>query len=151
MVIICSNSHYSKSVDIFNLRVRMPRDAPVESLIHCTCCLNVRGLLPMHPIEMRKWTAHWWGSRTSNPVWGARTVPGGFDSHALPPFFILPTLQAVAKKGGGCRLNAKWNHMHCRTPRCLKVKNTVRDGIPNPYNSQDLSTCLDTAPLAAKK
>jgi len=24
---------------------------------------------------------------TSNPVWGAKTVPGGFDSHALPPFF----------------------------------------------------------------
>jgi hypothetical protein len=22
---------------------------------------------------------------TSNPVWGAKTVPGGFDSHALPP------------------------------------------------------------------
>ena len=36
---------------------------------------------------LRKCTAHWWGSRTSNPVWGANTVPGGFDSHALPPHF----------------------------------------------------------------
>jgi hypothetical protein len=34
-----------------------------------------------------KCAAHWWGSRTSNPVWGAKPVPGGFDSHALPPFF----------------------------------------------------------------
>ena len=35
---------------------------------------------------MRKCAASWCGSRTSNPVWGAYTVPGGFDSHALPPF-----------------------------------------------------------------
>ena len=33
----------------------------------------------------RKCQGHWWASRTSNPVWGAKTVPGGFDSHALPP------------------------------------------------------------------
>jgi hypothetical protein len=32
-----------------------------------------------------KWKAHWWGSRTSNPVCGANTLVGGFDSHALPP------------------------------------------------------------------
>jgi hypothetical protein len=34
---------------------------------------------------MRKWKAHWWGSRTSNPVYRAKTLVGGFDSHALPP------------------------------------------------------------------
>ena len=37
----------------------------------------------------RKCTVHWWDSRTSNPVWGAKTVPGGFDSHALPPSNLL--------------------------------------------------------------
>jgi len=25
--------------------------------------------------------------RASNPVWGANTLPGGFDSHVLPPFY----------------------------------------------------------------
>jgi hypothetical protein len=27
----------------------------------------------------------WWASWTSNPVWGVKSVPGGFDSHAPPP------------------------------------------------------------------
>ena len=48
-----------------------------------------------------KCTAHWWGSRTSNPVWGANTVPGGFDSHALPPYpfeILQIVLKAVSKK-----------------------------------------------------
>ena len=27
----------------------------------------------------------WWVPRTSNPVCGATSVAGGFDSHALPP------------------------------------------------------------------
>ena len=34
----------------------------------------------------------WWVPRTSNPVWGATSVSGGFDSHALPPilyYFIV--------------------------------------------------------------
>ena len=35
---------------------------------------------------LRKCQGHWWASRTSNPEWGASTLPGGFDSHALPPF-----------------------------------------------------------------
>jgi hypothetical protein len=29
----------------------------------------------------RRWCAYW----TSNPDWGAKNSPGGFDSHALPP------------------------------------------------------------------
>jgi len=35
----------------------------------------------------RKWKGHWWPSWTSNPVGGVSNVSGGFDSHALPPFF----------------------------------------------------------------
>ncbi len=31
----------------------------------------------------------WCPSRTSNPVLGARTTLGGFDSHTFPPFSIL--------------------------------------------------------------
>jgi hypothetical protein len=33
----------------------------------------------------------WWASWTSNPVTG-RNVRGGFDSHALPPFFSFDWL-----------------------------------------------------------
>ncbi len=40
-------------------------------------------------VLMWKCAAHWWGPRTSNPMWGVRTVPGGFDSHALPPFYPI--------------------------------------------------------------
>ncbi len=29
----------------------------------------------------------WCPSRTSNPVLGARTTLGGFDSHTFPPFY----------------------------------------------------------------
>jgi hypothetical protein len=29
----------------------------------------------------------WWVPRTSNPVCGATSVAGGFDSHALPPIY----------------------------------------------------------------
>ena len=29
----------------------------------------------------------WWAPRTSNPVSGATSAWGGFDSHALPPFY----------------------------------------------------------------
>jgi hypothetical protein len=35
----------------------------------------------------RKWKGHWWPSWTSNPVGGVSNVFGGFDSHALPPYF----------------------------------------------------------------
>lgn len=60
---------------------------------------------------MRKWTAHWWGSRTSNPVWGANTVPGGFDSHALPPNYLFSSgykltlngVKAVLKSTARCQ------------------------------------------------
>jgi hypothetical protein len=31
----------------------------------------------------------WWAPRTSNPVSGATSAWGGFDSHALPPLFLL--------------------------------------------------------------
>ena len=31
----------------------------------------------------------WWLSRTSNPVRWVNSLAGGFDSHALPPFFSL--------------------------------------------------------------
>ena len=31
----------------------------------------------------------WWVPRTSNPVWGASSVLGRFDSCALPPFFRM--------------------------------------------------------------
>jgi hypothetical protein len=30
----------------------------------------------------------WWVPRTSNPVCGATSVAGGFDSHALPPYYF---------------------------------------------------------------
>ena len=46
--------------------------------------------------EIRKCAAHWWGPRTSNPMWGVNTVPGGFDSHALPPkLFIISAFRAT--------------------------------------------------------
>ena len=38
-------------------------------------------------LALRKWTGHWWPSWTSNPVGGVRSVFGGFDSHALPPYY----------------------------------------------------------------
>src|SRR5208337_1236992 len=34
---------------------------------------------------LRKCEAHWWGPRTSNPVYLLNKGVGGFDSHALPP------------------------------------------------------------------
>ena len=30
----------------------------------------------------------WWIGRASNPVGGAGALPGGFDSHSLPPLTI---------------------------------------------------------------
>lgn len=30
----------------------------------------------------------WCPSRTSNPVLGAKTTLGGFDSHTFPPFYF---------------------------------------------------------------
>ena len=88
---------------------------------------------------MRKCAAHWWGSRTSNPVWGAKTVPGGFDSHALPPFFCLPEIignpprfrcssQGVRRfPNSFCKPQVKPSvnivsirHRVCPTPTCLK-------------------------------
>ena len=46
-------------------------------------------LLPAHIMHRWKWKAHWWGSRTSNPVCRANYLAGGFDSHALPPHMVL--------------------------------------------------------------
>jgi hypothetical protein len=40
----------------------------------------------------RKCKGHWWASRTSNPVKGASTLLGEFDSHALPPFYSQFTI-----------------------------------------------------------
>ena len=38
--------------------------------------------------KLKKWKrkGHWWPSRTSNPVCGVKSLAGGFDSHALPPY-----------------------------------------------------------------
>ena len=33
----------------------------------------------------RKRVGRWWAARSSKPVGGMRNLPGGFDSHALPP------------------------------------------------------------------
>ena len=41
------------------------------------------------PSRMRKRKGLWWPSRTSNPVYRVNSLVGGFDSHALPPFFAL--------------------------------------------------------------
>ena len=40
----------------------------------------------------------WWVPRTSNPVCGASSVAGGFDSHALPPLFPIISIAYVTKK-----------------------------------------------------
>ncbi len=34
---------------------------------------------------MRKHVGRWWAARSSKPVGGMRNLPGGFDSHVLPP------------------------------------------------------------------
>jgi hypothetical protein len=49
-------------------------------------CIDFTGF--RYYISGWKWKAHWWGSRTSNPVCRANTLAGGFDSHALPPIGI---------------------------------------------------------------
>ena len=44
----------------------------------------------------------WWLSRTSNPVRRVNSLAGGFDSHALPPFFpaffIRSCVAAILKR-----------------------------------------------------
>jgi hypothetical protein len=52
-----------------------------------------------------KCQGHWWASRTSNPEWGASTLPGGFDSHALPPIisFICGCFRATGRRYPGFR------------------------------------------------
>ena len=36
----------------------------------------------------------WWAAWSSKPVWGVRSLPGGFDSHVLPPLIISRRLTA---------------------------------------------------------
>ena len=70
---------------------------------------------------MRKRIGHWWASRTSNPVCGVRSLAGGFDSHALPPFslrsFISLLSAALSCHTSHQKLHADSFVAACRAPR----------------------------------
>src|SRR5208337_1231592 len=82
---------------------------------------------------LRKCEAHWWGPRTSNPVYLLNKGVGGFDSHALPPtlcgaggqnfwppFFALCTSCAWIRFQGPKKPFTWSNHLTCFSWRvCL--------------------------------
>jgi hypothetical protein len=65
-----------------------------------------------------------WASRTSNPLGGGRPVPGGFDSHALPPASAFP--KDTAKRCSCTR------HDHIRLPEPGSHSTELPAGTANP-------------------
>ena len=60
----------------------VPRKQIIKKLFFAIIVIRMGGTL-------WKWTVHWWRSRTSNPVYRVNSSIGGFDSHALPPTFLI--------------------------------------------------------------
>jgi len=58
----------------------------------CLVSFNIKDFVFLHNQYVEQNKEHWGIAlsycSTSNPVWGAKTVPGGFDSHALPPICL---------------------------------------------------------------
>src|SRR5208337_2083189 len=78
---------------------------------------------------LRKCEAHWWGPRTSNPVYLLNKGVGGFDSHALPPM--------ICEDGGQhcCLLFHCYDDVHTCAQQLAKANHPIPITTPTPSPS----------------